>query len=1139
MGDGPDRTEILLLGPVQVRADGRQLALRSRKQRIALIRLALRDGRPVPIDVLVDDLWDDAPPKDPVHALQAHMSRLRAITDLEIELVNGGYRLADPSLSVDVAHFTELCERGRDHLRAGRCEEAAADLDAALALWRGPALGELGDEYGLRPFVLRLNELRRDAEAARAEALLQCGRGESLVAELRASIGADPLREAAWHQLMRALWQTGREAEALAAYGQAREAFIEHLGVEPGSNLSELHGTILNGMPPPATPKLSNEVPAASGTVGDATDLIGRRFEFSTLRDLWHRRHDRSAATSRPDLQIVTLSGEPGIGKTRLLDEFCRAVRLDGGTVLRGECHRTVSTPLEPFAQMLQTCLDQPLDAEVEDEFRKRGPELASVLPSIVDQVSAPGAEVPPSGLATDPWRIMDAVAAWLSAMSRRRPLLLAIDDVHWADEQTLRLLQHLITTPRHIDALVVVGLRDSQVSDADGSPAADLLRQSTSVAHLALDRFDDDEVTALIAAESEGSSDQGTLPSWGDEYVRASSGGNPLFVIELTRQLLMADSDQDERVPAPPTGVRRVVEGRIARLPEVAQTLLQIASVLGANLELERVAQIWDGPSDDLEPALAEAVRSRLIEPLDTDRPGYAFSHDVVRMVLYELLPPSQRSQLHTRVALAIETSETPQQAGHHQTLAHHYRRSDLPDAALLAATHLYHAGRDALTRGSPADAATRLGDALELLDHEGHDRLRAMLLVALGTAQIQLARPESRSTLFEAARIASDIDDTELLTAAVLANNRGWWSSAVDLDHVRVANIETALSRIGDDRASKAQLLMAWAQENVRHPGSRTAVIEASDRALELVENDDSDVLASVLADRYTVMFALFEDPLECVQVNERLLSLARRHGDQRFRLSAAIGMTQASMRLGEFSIADRYLSEAGQLAETLGDPPRLWLVRGWQAMRAATRGKYDLAEELSTAAFELGDRTDQADALTWFAGQLFTIRLMQRRLPEIVDSVQEQVEVVADGVPGWQGASAVALAQSGRVDAANDIIDAFAVDGFERLPRDMLWLNGMHYFSMACTSLGRSDVADDLYRLLLPYSGMMATTATICAGPVDLQLGALAGLIGQSDIADQHLRASVSLCRRSDLVAWADEATRLQPTPSSRPR
>ena len=1134
MGSGREGPAILLLGPVQLRVGGQPRPLRGRKQRIAMVRLALGEGRPVPVDSLVDDLWPGKPPKDPLHALQAHMSRLRTVAEVDVELVNGGYRLADPDVEVDAKQFAELCERGRARIAAGEAGPAAEDLDAALGLWRGSALGDLGDLHGLRPFVLRLDEMRREAASERVEAYLQCGQGESLISELRSSLGLDPLQEPAWHQLMRALWQTGREAEALATYGRAREAFIERLGVEPGSQLSELHGMILRGMPPTDTPQLSSarSTSVSAPTVAPASGLIGRSDEMATLQNLWSRLQHGFWQQRRSGMRIVTLSGEPGIGKTRLIDEFSHTVAATGATVLSGHCDRSISLPYQPFAHMLQACLDGSRD--VEAELRRRASELANVLPTIgarlggsdPDESSSDGSS---ADHGTDHHRTMDAVAAWLSALSRRQPVLLTIDDLQWADEETLLLVQHLIRTPREMDVLVVVGVRDRQVANTEDSPASDVLRQSASVTHLALERFTDDEATALIEAEEALSAGAGTLPAWADGFVRSAAGGNPLFVLELTRQLLMVDDTDHGRIPAPPAGVTRVVESRVARLSGDTQSLLQLASVFGTGFQLSRLEEVWERSREDLDAALHAALRSRLIEPSASDRLGYVFSHDIVRTVIYDLLPPSQRARLHTRIASVIEASHPGDETGDHQVLAHHYRRSDLPDAMLLAARHLHAAGQDALGRGAPAEAASLLSEALDLVGTNNHSRFRCELLLGLGTAQLKLARPEYRSTLLEATRLANSVEDTDLLTATVLANNRGWWSSAVDLDHERIANIETALARGAEDgSSSRAQLLMAWAVENVRHPSSRDSVLAASSQAMVLAEQSgDPDTLASVLSHRYAVMFALFEDPVTCMRINEQLLSLANQYGDQQIRMSAALGLAQSGMRLGEFAIADRYLSEAEHLAETLGHPPRLWMVRGWQAMRTALRGRLDTAEELAKEAYELGARTEQADAFTWFAGQLFSIRMMQGRLPEIVDAVQQQVESVADGVPAWRAAMALALACSNRLDAAEAIVDEFAVDNFDRLPRDMLWLNGLHYFSMTCEVLERGDVAAGLYRMLLPYSGMVATTATIDAGPVDLQLGVLARLSGQRDLADRHLQAAGALCRRNDAPVWSDQA------------
>ena len=163
---------------------------------------------------------------------------------------------------------------------------------------------------------------------------------------------------------------------------------------------------------------------------------------------------------------------------------------------------------------------------------------------------------------------------------------------------------------------------------------------------------------------------------------------------------------------------------------------------------------------------------------------------------------------------------------------------------------------------------------------------------------------------------------------------------------------HLETALARCPDaDQSVRAQLLAAWAIENVREPRMRGEVLAASQQSLALAEQSGDDhCIPAVLTQRYATMHALFEDPAECVRINRRLLTWASRSGSARMRLSAALGLAQSSMRFGEFAIADRYMSEAARLSASLDDPARLWLVQGWQAMRTLVLGKTALAEQLT---------------------------------------------------------------------------------------------------------------------------------------------------------------------------------------------
>ena len=1124
MGQTAAGTRVGLLGSVEVHVDGVRVPLRSHRQRVALTRLALSENRPVPVDTLVDDLWGDEQPADAPHALQAHISRLRKQLRVDVEFVAGGYRLDPSRLDLDTARFTALHEAGCAQLEAGEYSRALNTLTEALDVWRGPALGDLAEARGLRLSALHFEERRRIARHDRAEAALACGAGVSLVDELRAALASDPLRETTWHQLMRALRQAGREAEALGAYGQAREIFIDELGTEPGSLLADLHRALLaDATDPPPEDQPESPTPATPLSPAHDETLVGRRDELAVIDRAWRESGD--------GFRVVTISGEPGIGKTRLAEAAIDRLSARGVTVLRARCELSTRSAFGAFAQLLQAHLATPLPARYEAELRRRAPNLAQVLPGWRGEVDDDLGDHRARRDDADHHRALDAIAAWLSATTRDEPGLFVIDDAQWADHESQLAIQHLLHSPRRVNALVIVCVRDRQIDSGDDSPLADLLRQSGRVSHLALRRFGLHESGQLIDDESERMSNDERLPEWGRDYILDASGGNPLFMLELTRQLLI-ERPSSAKLPPPPAGVSRVIESRIAALPDSARDLLRRAAVLGTTFAPLHLTDFFERASPaERDAALSAALHHRLIEHAEGEPLRYRFSHDIVRAVLYDSLPASERAELHAQIARALDRDDTGDVAVDHQLIAHHYRRSDVVDGIERAVRHLLAAGRQALFRGAPAAGEELLGDALRLADDATPATLRCDLLIELGRAQQRLAQPQYRDSLLEASRLARRANDPERLTTAVLANNRGWWSNTSAIDDERIEYIEVALAHSPDDDLSaRAKLLSAWALENVRHSAVRDEVLSAAKRALDLAEeSEDPHALALVFAHRYAVLHALFEDPAECALMNDRLMSLANRLGDRQMRLSAAVGTAQSRLGLGEFSIAERYINEAVRLAEVHADPARTWLLRTWQAMRQGARGDFDDAERLAAEALELGTQSEQADAYTWFAGQLFTFRMLQGRLPEIMDAVREQAVALTEALPAWNAALALALSRSGHQEDAMAVIDEFAATNFDRLPRDLLWLHALHYFTLACEELSLDQYAGALYDLLLPHDGMVATNGTIDAGPVSLHLGILARLQGRDALAEDHLAAAETLSRRMGSPVWSTEASR----------
>jgi DNA-binding SARP family transcriptional activator len=239
-----NRIEIQLLGTFAVTVDGRPGGPSGSKRDALLALLALRRGRPVSVDALIDDLWDADLPASPRNAVQHHVARLRgAVGQDAIVGSPNGYAL--PAATTDAAAFEDLLAEARAALRRSDARTAADAAAQALSLWRGPALEGLADTDSIRAEAARLEELRFDALEERFEAALELGEHREVVSELQLAVRERPFRERFWRQLMLALYRSGRAADALEAYQSARRVYVEQLGLEPGPDLRRTQEAIL------------------------------------------------------------------------------------------------------------------------------------------------------------------------------------------------------------------------------------------------------------------------------------------------------------------------------------------------------------------------------------------------------------------------------------------------------------------------------------------------------------------------------------------------------------------------------------------------------------------------------------------------------------------------------------------------------------------------------------------------------------------------------------------------------------------------------------------------------------------------------------------------------------------------------
>src|SRR4051794_20007351 len=304
-------------GPLEVRADGRSVPLGGGKPRAVLAMLALHANEPVSAERVAVALWGEDAPPSAVKTVQVYVARLRKALDHPDVLLTtpAGYCLRVRPGELDAERFERLVEDGRDALAAGHAEHAAAELRAALELWRGPPLAELASAPFAPAEIARLEEQHLAALEVRVDADLAVGRHAELIGELQQLTTQHPWRERLHAQLMLALYRSGRQADALEAYRHAREVLVEQLGIEPGAELHDLHEAILAHNRVIDAPAAPTSWPGVRALPAPPNRTVGRAHELVAIGD-------RLRAGS---VRMLTLTGPGGIGKTRLALEAARS----------------------------------------------------------------------------------------------------------------------------------------------------------------------------------------------------------------------------------------------------------------------------------------------------------------------------------------------------------------------------------------------------------------------------------------------------------------------------------------------------------------------------------------------------------------------------------------------------------------------------------------------------------------------------------------------------------------------------------------------------------------------------------------------------------------------------------------------
>jgi DNA-binding SARP family transcriptional activator/tetratricopeptide (TPR) repeat protein len=718
----PDPVLLCLAGAFAIRdsgAAGGMPVIGSRKARTLLKLLAVHRAATVPMDRILDALWDDLPPRRAADNVATLVSRLRSRFGADV--VTGGregYRLGGaPVVVVDLdlaaAHLADATRR----LAAGEPGLAAAVAGQVLdLLGAGEALPEDRDAEWARPARTEASELLRRTRQLAAEAALASGEAGTARELAGAAIEADPYDEAACRVLMGAEAALAQPARALAAYERLRAALADEFGTDPAAETRAVHLSILREEPVSpgrtAAPAGRAVAPAAAG----GEPLAGRAAETSRLSGAW-----QEAVAGRPAL--VLISGEAGIGKTRLAGAVVELAGRTGGEVMSVRCYAAESSLfLQPFVDALGAHAARSSAALVRS---LASPALAELVP----QVGALSRDAPAPAVAPDlaRGRAYEAVNAYLSGTAARRPVLLLLDDLHNAGLATVELLHYLARHAR--GRLLIV----ATVRAEEGAPALHALAGVAT--RLELGPLPAEAVTSLATGAG-----QARLA----HRILHRTGGHALFVVETLRALAAGDDGIPESLQA-------AVLARVARTGTAVEELLRAASVLDATMDPGLLADLLAVPPAEAVRRCEQALTARLLVVAGR---AYEFANDLIREVLYTTTPAPARVAYHRRAGELL--SDHPEQVAAHAHAAGDWDR---------AARAYLVAGEQAGGRFAAADAEALLTSALDAAHRAGALEVSGRAYQARGRVREALAaNPAAQADFHTAVRTARRVGDRRL---------------------------------------------------------------------------------------------------------------------------------------------------------------------------------------------------------------------------------------------------------------------------------------------------------------------------------------------------------------------------------------
>lgn len=861
----------------------------------------------------------------------------------------------------------------------------------------------------------------------------------------------------------------------------------------------------------------------ASSSVAESV-FVGRQAELATLQAALE---DVLVGRGR----LVMLVGQPGIGKTRTAREFVPHAQRRGALMLWGRCHESVGAPpYWPWVQIMRACIQGRDLEQLRTEMGAGVADIAAIVPGVRERW--PDIPLPPHF--EDPeqarFRLFDSVTTFLHNAARHAPLVLLLDNLHWADKPSLLLLEFLALELSRSPVLVVGTYRDGELSRQH--PLSETLGELTReqpLQRLFLHGLSREDVTSFLTVTTGL-----TPPPALVEAVHTQTEGNPLFLTEVVRLIVQEGELTPERMQSSqstpigiPAGVREVIGKRLNRLSSPCNQLLTMAAVIGREFDFKEAARLVDTQSEEQTlDLLEEAEAARVIEAVPQAIGRYQFTHALIRATLYDEVTTARRVRLHRRIGAVLEELYATNLEPYLAQLAHHFSEAAQSEDVEKAIAYSERAGVQAMALLAYEEAVHHYTRALQALVSQ--QSVNAMqhckLLLALGEAQRKAGDvPHALDTFQRAAAIARVHAAPAELAAAALGFEETSWRPGLPGD-AAVQMLTEALEMLGESESTRKARLLGSLARALTFTRAFAQATHVEQQAVEMARRiGDPATLAATLKAQFYVPLRPEDIPTRLANVVE-LIRLGEATDDREMMLFAHAWRLFNLMELGDIQAVDHYIEVHRRLAEKLRQPFYLYVNTTFRAMRAMFAGCFEASEHLAQQALAIGQRLRGQDALGLFGIQMFTLRREQGRLQEMAPVVRHFVQTYPE-TSTWRPGLAFIYSELGYEQEARTEFEHFAANNFAHISRDALWVTCLVYLSEVCAFLGDAGPATTLYQCLLPYDGsnLLVGPTAACYGAASRYLGLLAATMGRWEEAQRHFEDALTMNSRMGARPW----------------